>query len=141
MDEVKIHELRQWLIKAHHDLRSVRQLLAAEPPLLDTAAYHCQQAAEKSLKAFLVLQDSSFSKTHLLSHLVEQCAVVEPRFTELSEAAEFLTPFATSFRYPGDVLEPMQDDVETGLKLAEHIVDFVLALMPDVVGRDSRRLS
>ncbi|MCM2266020.1 MAG: HEPN domain-containing protein [Desulfuromonadales bacterium] len=94
MDEAKSHELRQWLIKAHHDLRSVRQLLAAEP-----------------------------------------------RFTELSEAAEFLTPFATSFRYPGDVLEPMQDDVETGLKLAEQIVGFVLVLMPDTIGQDLRIVS
>lgn len=141
MDEAKIHELRQWLIKAHHDLRSVRQLLAAEPPLLDTAAYHCQQAAEKALKAFLVLHDISFSKTHLLSYLVEQCKDVDPRFAQLSEAAEFLTPFATSFRYPGDVLEPMQDDVVTGLKLAEQIVGFVLALMPDAIGQDLRILS
>ncbi len=133
MDEAKIHELCQWLIKAHHDLRSVRQLLAAEPPLLDTAAYHCQQAAEKALKAYLVLHDVSFSKTHLLSHLVEQCEDVDPRFADLSEAAEFLTPFATSFRYPGDVMEPVPDDVEAGLALAEKVVVFVLDLMPDEV--------
>lgn len=51
----------------------------------------------------------------------------------MSEAAEFLTPFATSFRYPGDVMEPMLDDVEAGLALAEKIIVFVLDLMPDEV--------
>ena len=134
MDDAKIHELQQWLIKAHHDIRSVRQLLAADPPLRDTAAYHCQQAAEKALKAFLVLHDVSFPKTHLLVALVEQCRDINPRFAELTDVAEILTPFATSFRYPGDVLEPAQDDVVAGLVLAEQVVSFVSALMPaDVI--------
>jgi HEPN domain-containing protein len=130
MDKNKANELRQWLTKAHHDLRSVRQLLVAEPPLLDTAAYHCQQAAEKALKAFLVLHDSPFSKTHLLTLLVEQCKDIDPCFAELSRAAEFLTPFATSFRYPGEVMDPAIDDVRTGLSLAEKVVTFVSSVMP-----------
>lgn len=67
MDEAKTHEIRQWLFKARHDLRSASRLFTDEPPILDTAAYHCQQAAEKALKAFLVLHDVQFSKIHLPS--------------------------------------------------------------------------
>lgn len=51
MGEAKTHEIRQWLFKARHDLRSAKRLFTDEPPILDTAAYHCQQAAEKALKA------------------------------------------------------------------------------------------
>jgi HEPN domain-containing protein len=47
MDEAKKHEICQWLIKAGHDLRSAERLLTDDPPLLDTAVYHCQQVAEK----------------------------------------------------------------------------------------------
>lgn len=138
MDSAKGHELLQWLIKAQHDLRSARRLLTDDPPLLDTAAYHCQQAAEKALKAFLSLHDTPIPKTHLLVTLVAQCAELAPSFAGLFEAAEFLTPFATSFRYPGDVLEPELIDVETGLGLAEQVVAVVLDAMPADVRRAAR---
>ena len=46
--------LRSWLTKATSDLRSAKVLASAEDPVLDTAIYHCQQAAEKAVKAFLV---------------------------------------------------------------------------------------
>jgi HEPN domain-containing protein len=135
MDEAKAHEIRQWLFKARHDLRSARRLFSDEPPILDTAAYHCQQAAEKALKAFLVLVEVQFSKIHLLLPLVEQCIDVDPDFAQLREAAETLTPFATVFRYPGDVLEPEPSDVLEGMVFAERVVEFVQARMPDEVKR------
>jgi HEPN domain-containing protein len=131
MDEAKAHEIRQWLFKARHDLRSAKRLFTDEPPILDTAAYHCQQAAEKALKAFLVLHDVQFSKIHLLLPLVEQCIDVDPAFAGLREAAEALTPFATVFRYSGDVLEPEPSDVEEGMALAEMVVEFVQVKVPD----------
>lgn len=136
MNEAKVHEISQWLIKARHDLRSARRLFSDEPPILDTAAYHCQQAAEKALKAFLILHDISFPKTHLLLLLVEQCMDVDKNFEDLREAAEALTPFATEFRYPGDVLEPEPSDVEEGIEFAEKVVEFVLDKMPNVVERE-----
>ena len=135
MDEANAHEIRQWLFKARHDLRSARRLFSDEPPILDTAAYHCQQAAEKALKAFLVLHEVQFSKIHLLLPLVEQCIDVDPDFAQLREAAETLTPFATVFRYPGDVLEPEPSDVLEGMVFAERVVEFVQARMPDEVKR------
>jgi HEPN domain-containing protein len=135
MDEAKAHEIQQWLFKAGQDLRSARRLFTDDPPILDTAAYHCQQAAEKALKAFLVLHDTPFAKIHLLLPLVEQCMDVDPAFAELREAAEALTPFATVFRYPGDVLEPEPADVVEGIYLAEQVVEFVRARVPGGVKR------
>lgn len=130
MDSAKQNEIHQWLRKAHNDLRSSRQLLVADPPLLDTAAYHSQQCAEKALKAFLVLHDDPPSKTHLLVQLVARCQDFDPRFSELLEAAEFLTPFATAFRYPGDVLEPDLADTQLGICYADQILSMVTAAMP-----------
>ena len=68
MDEAKVHELRQWLIKAGHDLGSAKRLLSGDETFPDTAVYHCQQAAEKALKAYLTLKDTPFQKVHDLSH-------------------------------------------------------------------------
>jgi hypothetical protein len=39
------------------------------PPLLDVAAFHCQQAAEKLLKGFLVHASVDFGKMHDLEKL------------------------------------------------------------------------
>lgn len=43
--------VQSWLEKAGHDLETARRLIEREPIITDTAVYHCQQAAEKALKA------------------------------------------------------------------------------------------
>lgn len=51
---------RQWLLKALSDLESARVLSSLESPRLDTAIFHCQQAAEKAVKGFLIYQCKLF---------------------------------------------------------------------------------
>ena len=133
MGEAKIHEIRQWLIKADHDLGSAKRLLAGDEPFLDTAVYHCQQAAEKGLKAYLTLKDTSFHKVHDISVLIEQCMELDRTFAQILDISEILSPYATAFRYPGDVLEPDPSDAEEAFKLAGVVLDFVLKKMPDDV--------
>lgn len=60
MNEEKRAEVQNWLIKSQHDLGSAGRLMEGDNPYLDTAVYHCQQAAEKSLKAFLTYHDVPF---------------------------------------------------------------------------------
>lgn len=64
MDEAKRSLVQAWLIKAQRDLASAQRLSVGDDPLLDTAAYHCQQAAEKAIKGFLVFSDVRVRKTH-----------------------------------------------------------------------------
>lgn len=133
MDEATIHEVRQWLHKAAHDIKSAFRLMSGdEEPLLDTAVYHCQQAAEKALKGYLTAHGVMFPKIHLLSPLVSLCADIDSSFTQLYDAAEVLTPLATEFRYPGDILEPEASDAEEAYRLAEQVVVFVITRLPDV---------
>lgn len=133
MDESKAHEIRQWLIKAEHDLGSARRLLTGEPPYLDTAVYHCQQAAEKALKAYLTLKDTPFQKVHDLSVLIEQCIELDNSFEQIGNISEILNPYATAFRYPGDVLEPELSDAEEALRLASMVLDFISQRMPEEI--------
>jgi len=70
MDEATRAEVDAWLAKARRDLDSAKRLLAGNPPYRDTAAYHCQQAAEKSAKALLTAAGIEFPKTHDLTALV-----------------------------------------------------------------------
>ena len=129
MDDQTAHEVQQWLVKADHDLRSAERLMGGDDPLLDTAVYHCQQAAEKALKAYLTAHGVMFPKLHLLSPLVELCKDIEPSFDQLSDAAEMLTPLATEFRYPGDILEPKQSEAEEAYRYAQDVISFVMDIL------------
>jgi len=133
MDDPRIKEVFQWLIKAEHDIGSARRLLSGDIPYLDTAVYHCQQAAEKSLKAYLTLKDTPFQKIHDLSFLVEQCKELDIEFEQMRNITSVLTPYAIAFRYPGDVIEPDPQDANEALRLAVEVFDFVLNKMPDDV--------
>lgn len=78
---VKVELTRSWLVKAKRDLLSAGELADAKMPLLDTAAYHCQQAAEKAIKGFLLFHDIRFEKTHDIEVLLTQASEVDSSFT------------------------------------------------------------
>ncbi|MBU4373878.1 MAG: HEPN domain-containing protein [Euryarchaeota archaeon] len=48
--------------KADNDLKAVKYLLAVEDAPLDVLAFHCQQAVEKYLKAYLTWVDVRWYK-------------------------------------------------------------------------------
>jgi len=64
----RLEEAREWLQKAKSDLLSAQILMRHDPPVLDTASFHCQQAVEKLLKAFLVWKAVPFEKVHSLTY-------------------------------------------------------------------------
>ena len=98
MDE-RTQELAQaWLKKAVSDLRTARLGFETPDGPLDTAIYHCQQAAEKSVKAYLVFREIPFEKTHDIVRLIRQAEPSESRFADHLEAARILTPLAWQFR-------------------------------------------
>lgn len=130
MNEEKQAEVAKWLIKSQRDLGSAARLLEGETPYRDTAVYHCQQAVEKALKAFLAIHDVELRRTHDLTELLADCTGIDSRFAAREADAQELTPFAVAFRYPGDAMEPGKEEAEGALKLARDMVDFVLKLMP-----------
>lgn len=129
MDDAKVTEISQWLVKALNDLESAKLLAFGDKWIGDTSVYHCQQAAEKSLKAYLVLNDRPIQKIHDLTVILSQCEVIDTQFSELLEACEILTPYATLFRYPGAQINPERSDVEEAVVLATKIFEFVFDRM------------
>jgi HEPN domain-containing protein len=124
-------DVKQWLIRSQRDLKVAAVLLKSQESLFDAVVYHCQQAAEKALKAYLTYQRVSFRKTHDLGLLVELCLVSEPRFQCLEDVADVLTPYATEFRYPGNIIEPERHEAEEALRMAASVVNLVTEALPD----------
>jgi HEPN domain-containing protein len=134
MDEAKAHEIRAWLAKAWHDLRSAERLLTGPDPLCDAAGFHCQQVAEKALKAYLTWRDEPFEKTHSLVALVARCLPLDASFEALRTAATTLTPYAVASRYPGDLPELTVAEAQEALALARKVWNFVMKRLPPEIG-------
>ena len=132
MADASLTEAKAWMVKAWRDLEIARRAVDGEPPLYDVAVYHCQQAAEKAVKAYLVRQEKPYEKTHDIEVLVDLASEVDASFKTLADAADALTPYATRFRYPNSTfaVEPEPGEYHAAWQHAQTIYDFVLNLLP-----------
>ena len=133
MDESKRKLVSNWLRKASHDLAAARLLGTSHLPILDVAAYHCQQAAAKALKAYLVFYDQRVAKIHDVGLLLDQVTAIEPIFETRRDAADRLTPLATLYRYPGSSDDLLPTEFEEAIDDATTIVRQILTLLPEDV--------
>ena len=120
-------EVGEWRRKAEIDLAAAQALLRGEPTFPSVAAFLCQQAAEKMLKAYLTWRAAPFGPIHDLRRLCELCAVHDAAFESLREAAENLTPYAVAVRYPGRVSDPSPAEADEAERLAALVVGLVAA--------------
>jgi len=133
MNEAQRQLVQSWLTKAQRDLASARVLAAHDKPLLDTAVYHCQQAAEKAVKGFLVFHDCEFEKIHDIETLIHSAIPYESKFSSWMKVGRLLTPYARIFRYPGDAVEPSIEQFEQAMFSATKLYEFVLSVLPEEV--------
>jgi HEPN domain-containing protein len=130
MQPEKIAEVRAWLKKAADDLRGAELDLNATPPLIEDALFHCQQAAEKAMKAFLTTHDHIFRKTHDLDELAMVCETLEPELKNVLEPARDLTVFAWEFRYPGDSPVPVIEEAKEYQRIATQVYQAIMSFLP-----------
>ncbi len=123
-------EAREWMTKAGGDLRGARIDLAATPPFVEDALFHCQQAVEKAPKALLTWHDRPFRKTHSLEELGRECCRLDAGLEALVDAAVPLTEFAWAFRYPGAPPAPSLAEARDALTLADRVVAAIADRLP-----------
>jgi HEPN domain-containing protein len=114
---------RAWWVKVESDLDAARVLVESDHP--DVAVYLCQQAAEKALKALLTYHAIEFEKTHDLTRLLDEGTQVDTSLDSLREAARGLSPYATLYRYPGDVAFPPPGEAEEALEWAQEVASAI----------------
>ena len=94
--------IQEWVQHAEEDYESALDLLRRRKyPTPGMVCYHCQQCAEKYLKAFLLKHNVMFEKIHNLLELNESCSKVDASFLFLTDWLKLLNPYATETRYPG----------------------------------------
>jgi len=123
MESYCMLEHEKWLAFAQLDYKSAQSLY--KDKLFPAAAYHCQQAAEKALKGYLVHKKQPTLKTHDLIKLNALCMLFDKDFQKLDATLETLNPFATKFRYPSEFDIPDKEKIEALLKGAKTVLMFV----------------
>lgn len=131
MNDETFAEAHAWLAKAQGDLKAARILSSGENAQRDIAIYHCQQSAEKAIKSWLVFREVPFQKIHDLERLLELAHVNSCALPHLDEHARILTPYAVEFRYPGDIFEPGEEELQAALQLAQEVIDCVSSRMAE----------
>jgi HEPN domain-containing protein len=67
-----LKEVARWTEKAEHDFLAAEHAMElAQEGLTDTVCFHCQQCAEKYLKALLLYRAVVFPRTHDLRLLLD----------------------------------------------------------------------
>jgi HEPN domain-containing protein len=114
---------QKWLKMAEEEFATAEALIQGAVGLA-AACFHCQQAAEKALKAWLMAHDIKPDKTHKLEELVTACSQIESPFSQLFADAKPLTKHAVEHRYDADFW-PSMDQARTALEQARRIYGFV----------------
>ena len=92
----------------------------------EIVGFHCQQAAEKYLKALLTWYQTEFPKTHDIKRLLQLAG--DPVADSLG-AAKWLTPFGVEIRYPGDTAEMLRGDESKAIEIASQVQQVVRAIL------------
>lgn len=122
---VNAEYVEPWIKKAENDISSAHYLAENMYPVpTEIVCFHCQQAAEKYLKAFLVYNDQEPPKTHDLIELAKFCNNFDKEFLLIISKCEYLVPFAVRVRYPSTI-DPGDEDMNRALAYAQDIINFV----------------
>jgi len=128
----KLDEVKEWINKAEADFEGAMHLARRrKKPLPDLVCFHCQQCAEKYLKAYLIFSKTPFPKTHDLLLLLELSVQFQPTLELHRELFEYLNPYSVQFRYPGE-----ESDIEEA-KLALATLKKIRKMMREYFSDDT----
>jgi HEPN domain-containing protein len=123
-------DCRHWVAKAEEDVAVVHVLAGQDKRGFGLSIlFHCQQAAEKHLKACLTRQRIDFPKTHDFEALLDLCASISPEFSNLGDVAARLQPFAVQARYA--LQDAAESTIDHAIADMETIRTFCLRLSQD----------
>ena len=117
--------IEEWLNFAKEDLDTAKALLNSEYLFNRSICYHCQQSAEKDLKAYIIYLDLPLNKTHNLIKLVDQISELDKEIIHLQKAVEVLTDYIVTARYPDDSELITDEESKLAFNESEKINNYI----------------
>lgn len=130
------HETMQWIKMAEMDYGVAKHLFQTYyPKPFEIICYHCQQAAEKAIKALIIDggAQGGLPKKHDLSFLLNQIKNSVKIEEKYYDYADTLTPYGISIRYPNELFLEERHAKEA-LRMTEEIIEWckqILAVAAD----------
>jgi len=89
--------------------------------------YHCQQTAEKALKAYLVNNNRWIGKVHDMGKLLQECSLIDMSFSRkrIVDHCVFLDQYSVNIRYPFHNLPIDTNHGHRGVNSAKRVYDHV----------------
>lgn len=119
MGKMLEEDVKDWMEKAEHDLNTAR--INKQQKVYDAAAFFCQQALEKALKALYIKKSKRLIKTHDLYFLGKKVNL--PR--DLIEICKKITTFYVETRYPNSYTEFDEEKVSDAIEKTEKVIEWV----------------
>ena len=128
-DIIQWQDALRWLGRAMDDIRAVRVLL--RDGIAMQAAFHLQQAIEKSLKALLVASRQDVRKTHDLNNLADLARRHWPVLIAAPFALSYVSRWYIISRYPDDDdIGPTAAEIQAALPDVESLFSAVIDQAP-----------
>src|SRR5262249_26150188 len=105
--------------KAEADVGMARALAGGKTSYPDGVCFHCQQSAEKYLKAILQNLGSPVPRTHDLEELLNRLLLHDATLGVLLKTLAALNRYAVEYRYPGRSASDRQ--ARAALRRAEQV--------------------
>lgn len=114
-----------WVDRAAEDMIAAR-ILMEDDRCYNVSAFHCQQAIEKALKAFILLNTGDLVDGHNLSWLCKKAIKLDDKFREWLDESAVLNKCYIETRYPTDLpFELEQADIIKAYKMAFDMFEFI----------------
>jgi len=124
-------EVKNWLRLAETDLSVAQHLFQAyHPQPYEIICYHCQQSAEKAIKAVIIANGAKggLPKLHDLSFLLNQIKNAVKIEEKYYDYADTLTPYGVSVRYPNELgLE--ERHAKEALQISKEMLDWAKSII------------
>ena len=121
--------IKDWVDKAEEDLQAAVDLLKNSQSSAAVICFLTQQCTEKYLKAKLVMEGTSFPKTHDIENLIGLLPHGVALTLSIQEQRR-LTTYAVLTRYPGTYAPLTRSDAVDAVKIARRVRKEIRRLLP-----------
>ena len=120
----------RWLRQAEYDLKEAEKCLSGKS--FSYACFFAEQAAQKSLKGYLIAQGARFVNIHAIGELLKEAAKNDSKFSTLIPSGQKLDRYYLSSRYPDALPDPAIPAESYGEDEAQEAVDIAKKIFAEV---------
>ena len=125
MDAEKEDFIKEWIYEANNDLGLAEFVIENDGKYYDLVCFHCQQAAEKFLKAYIIYLNLYYKKIHNLKYLLNVIKKKREIPAKFFAKAEMLSAYAIDSRYPDHWHDPSLKETKKCIKAAKDFKKFI----------------